>query len=186
MEGAPKGSSSHGLVWGSRTAAAHHRVSCLCWLCRWPFEQDVEQGNTDGLGDCQSKQGPLPSHSAHSPSFSTLSFSPSCLSGLSLDPVVQLQKHKDLLHTHINTHTSLTEAFIVTYSLSYTKLYRSLFSADYNSFITSFYLLWIVKCCKLLIFNTVIICTVVKYYIYSIYIYYNIIGFCYFLIKHKH
>uniref|UniRef100_A0A8C1W137 Semaphorin 6A n=1 Tax=Cyprinus carpio TaxID=7962 RepID=A0A8C1W137_CYPCA len=22
----------------------------------WPFEQDVEQGNTDGLGDCQSKQ----------------------------------------------------------------------------------------------------------------------------------
>uniref|UniRef100_A0A8C1FG92 Sema domain-containing protein n=1 Tax=Cyprinus carpio carpio TaxID=630221 RepID=A0A8C1FG92_CYPCA len=23
---------------------------------KWPFEQDVEQGNTDGLGDCQSKQ----------------------------------------------------------------------------------------------------------------------------------
>uniref|UniRef100_A0A672M0T3 Semaphorin-6A-like n=1 Tax=Sinocyclocheilus grahami TaxID=75366 RepID=A0A672M0T3_SINGR len=26
---------------------------------KWPFEQDVEQGNTDGLGDCQSKQNPF-------------------------------------------------------------------------------------------------------------------------------
>uniref|UniRef100_A0A8C1Z766 Semaphorin 6A n=1 Tax=Cyprinus carpio TaxID=7962 RepID=A0A8C1Z766_CYPCA len=33
---------------------AHCVCVCVC-VCarRWPFEQDVEQGNTDGLGDCQ-------------------------------------------------------------------------------------------------------------------------------------
>lgn len=132
MEGAPQGSSSHGLVWGSRAAAAHHRVSCLCWLCRWPFEQDVEQGNTDGLGDCQSKQGPLPSHSSipHR-SLHSLFLPPVYLgSALTLSFSCRNTLNTRTCFTHTDTHTSLTEAFIVTYSLSYTKPYRSLFSVD--------------------------------------------------------
>uniref|UniRef100_A0AAR2KK74 Sema domain-containing protein n=1 Tax=Pygocentrus nattereri TaxID=42514 RepID=A0AAR2KK74_PYGNA len=48
---------------------------------KWSFEQDVEQGNTDGLGDCQSKQRPLLSPTL---ALSLFSLSPSCLSGLSL------------------------------------------------------------------------------------------------------
>ncbi|XP_057211852.1 semaphorin-6A [Triplophysa rosa] len=32
---------------------------------KWSFEQDVEQGNTDGLGDCQSKQNPFTESCGH-------------------------------------------------------------------------------------------------------------------------
>lgn len=44
--------------------ASLHGLACFPALtmmsffpCRSAFEQDVEHGNTDGLGDCQSKQG---------------------------------------------------------------------------------------------------------------------------------
>uniref|UniRef100_A0A8B9KSP0 Semaphorin 6A n=1 Tax=Astyanax mexicanus TaxID=7994 RepID=A0A8B9KSP0_ASTMX len=52
---------------------------------KWSFEQDVEQGNTDGLGDCQSKQRP-----PLSPAFAlSLSLSPAASGPLGQDRMVE-------------------------------------------------------------------------------------------------
>uniref|UniRef100_A0A8B9RGJ3 Semaphorin 6A n=1 Tax=Astyanax mexicanus TaxID=7994 RepID=A0A8B9RGJ3_ASTMX len=57
---------------------------------KWSFEQDVEQGNTDGLGDCQSKQRPpLSPAFALSLSLSVLLFSLLFIWALPHKPVLQ-------------------------------------------------------------------------------------------------
>uniref|UniRef100_A0A668ATG7 Semaphorin 6A n=1 Tax=Myripristis murdjan TaxID=586833 RepID=A0A668ATG7_9TELE len=48
--------------WVSEGASADHDVSVPC---RSAFEQDVEHGNTDGLGDCQSNLTALSHHHHH-------------------------------------------------------------------------------------------------------------------------
>uniref|UniRef100_A0A8B9RGN4 Semaphorin 6A n=1 Tax=Astyanax mexicanus TaxID=7994 RepID=A0A8B9RGN4_ASTMX len=68
---------------------------------KWSFEQDVEQGNTDGLGDCQSKQRPpLSPAFALSLSLSVLLFSLLFIWALPHKPVLQFS-NSEMFHLSV-------------------------------------------------------------------------------------